>query len=222
MNDRKKELNKKYYKENKEKIKERRKRYYEENKEKILEEKKRYGKENKEKIKEQKKIYRKENKQKIKEQKKIYYEENKEKIKKYLEENKEQIKERSKEYYKKNKEKILKRVTQQAKIRYQEDINYRIKEILRKRLLGAIKGRNKSASTMKLLGCTIEELRTHLEAQFAEGMTWDNYGYYGWHIDHIRPCASFDLTDPQQQLECFHYSNLQPLWAEDNIKKSDK
>ena len=59
----------------------------------------------------------------------------------------------------------------------------------------------------------------HLEAQFKPGMTWDNYGLKGWHVDHIRPCASFDLRDPEQQRRCFHYTNLQPLWAEENLKK---
>jgi HNH endonuclease. len=53
-------------------------------------------------------------------------------------------------------------------------------------------------------------------------MSWDNYGRDGWHIDHIRPCASFDLTDPEQQRQCFHYTNLQPLWAADNIRKGAK
>jgi hypothetical protein len=53
-------------------------------------------------------------------------------------------------------------------------------------------------------------------------MTWQNYGYYGWHIDHIKPCASFDLRKPSEQRKCFHYSNLQPLWAKDNLQKSDK
>jgi hypothetical protein len=65
----------------------------------------------------------------------------------------------------------------------------------------------------------VEQLRQHLEAQFTDGMSWDNYGRDGWHIDHIRPCASFDLTDPEQQRQCFHYTNLQPLWAADNIRK---
>ena len=65
-----------------------------------------------------------------------------------------------------------------------------------------------------------EAMRPWLEAQFLPGMTWDNHGE--WHIDHIRPCASFDFSDPQQQKECSHYSNLQPLWAKDNLSKSDK
>ena len=70
---------------------------------------------------------------------------------------------------------------------------------------------------MKLLGCTIEELWQHLEKQFQLGMTKENYGK--WHVDHRKACAKFDLTDPEQQRECFHWSNLQPLWAIDNIKK---
>lgn len=80
----------------------------------------------------------------------------------------------------------------------------------------------KASRTHELIGCTVVELRQHIEAQFANGMSWDNYGRNGWHIDHIRPCASFDLSDPEQQRQCFHYSNLQPLWAADNIRKGAK
>ena len=80
----------------------------------------------------------------------------------------------------------------------------------------------KAIRTNALIGCTITELCQHLEAQFTDGMNWDNYGRNGWHIDHIRPCASFNLTDPYQQRQCFHYSNLQPLWEADNIRKGAK
>jgi hypothetical protein len=93
---------------------------------------------------------------------------------------------------------------------------------LRTRVHLALKGTRKSARTLELLGCTVEELRAHLESQFKPGMTWGNQGYRGWHIDHIRPCASFDLTDPEQQRACFHYTNLQPLWAEENMQKGAK
>jgi hypothetical protein len=86
----------------------------------------------------------------------------------------------------------------------------------------ALNGVNKACTTKRLIGCTTKELRNHLEAQFIDDMSWDNYGYYGWHIDHIIPCACFDLSDPEQQRQCFHYTNLQPLWAEDNLRKSDK
>lgn len=71
-----------------------------------------------------------------------------------------------------------------------------------------------------LLGCSAKELRRHLESQFKPWMNWGNYGR--WHIDHIQPCASFDLTDPKQQEICFHYTNLQPLEAKKNIRKRAK
>jgi len=98
----------------------------------------------------------------------------------------------------------------------------RISNNLRARVNRVLKGNFKSAATLELLGCSIEELKQHIEAQFTEGMTWDSWSFDGWHIDHIRPCASFDLSDPEQQKACFHYTNLQPLWSEDNMLKSDK
>ncbi len=81
-------------------------------------------------------------------------------------------------------------------------------------------GGRKSNRTLLLIGCTQKELRAYIEALWLPGMSWDNYGVSGWHIDHIKPCASFDLTKPEEQARCFHYSNLQPLWAEDNLKKA--
>lgn len=93
---------------------------------------------------------------------------------------------------------------------------------LRSRLYHALRGAPKADHTLVLTGCTVDELKTHLERKFTEGMTWFNHGLKGWHIDHIRPCASFDLTDPSQQRQCFHYSNLQPMWATDNFKKGTR
>jgi len=103
----------------------------------------------------------------------------------------------------------------------ENDVDFKVLHGLRCRMKNAIKKQYgaKALKTMELLGCSIEECRKHLESQFAIGMSWDNHG--DWHIDHIKPCASFDLTDPEQQKQCFHYTNLQPLWAEDNLKKSD-
>jgi len=72
------------------------------------------------------------------------------------------------------------------------------------------------------LGCTIDELKLYLEAQFEPWMTWDNYGYYGWHIDHIKPLANFDLTNRDQFLEACHYTNLQPMFWHDNLTKCAK
>lgn len=93
---------------------------------------------------------------------------------------------------------------------------------LRNRINRALRGIVKKANTFWLLGCTIEELKQHLENQFKGNMSWDNYGFYGWHIDHIIPCASFDLSKASEQKKCFHYTNLQPLWAEENLRKSNK
>lgn len=108
--------------------------------------------------------------------------------------------------------------------RYNSDPAFRISILVRCRTAQALKSQNarKTSRTVELLGCSIPELRAHLEAQFAPGMSWENYGRYGWHIDHIKPCAAFDLSDEAQQYECFHYSNLQPLWETDNLRKSDK
>lgn len=89
--------------------------------------------------------------------------------------------------------------------------------IMRSRISMALKGNTKSGGFIELLGCPIRWLRKHLEWQFKPGMSWENYGQ--WHVDHIRPCASFDLTKLEQQQECFHYTNLQPLWAVENLKK---
>ena len=79
----------------------------------------------------------------------------------------------------------------------------------------------KAYKTEKLIGCSILKMRKHLEKQFKKGMTWENHGIYGWHIDHIRPLESFDLSDSEQQLIAFNYKNCQPLWAKENLEKSD-
>jgi hypothetical protein len=103
--------------------------------------------------------------------------------------------------------------------RIKVDPNYRMRANLRRRIASALSGVAKTAHTLSLLGCSIDELRTHIQRQFEPGMSWDNYGYWGWHIDHITPCCRFDLTDPEQQKQCFHYSNLRPLWRKDNVSR---
>jgi len=92
---------------------------------------------------------------------------------------------------------------------------------LRSRLKSCLKVQcaTKVSTTLKLLGCSPKTLKIHIESQFKDGMTWYNYGK--WHVDHIRPCACFNMNDPAQQQLCFHYTNLQPLWASENQSKSD-
>ena len=105
--------------------------------------------------------------------------------------------------------------------RNKDNPQFRLSITLRTRLNGALAGNFKTGSAVRDLGCTIPELRAYLQAQFAPGMSWDNWGHVGdvWHIDHIKPLASFDLANREQFLAACHYTNLQPLWAKDNLRK---
>jgi hypothetical protein len=98
-------------------------------------------------------------------------------------------------------------------------MEYRLGMRLRNRLRSALKTGQKVGSAVRDLGCSTPELKLYLESKFQPGMTWDNYGQ--WHIDHIKPLAKFDLTDRKQLLQACHYTNLQPLWAGDNLRKGD-
>lgn len=106
------------------------------------------------------------------------------------------------------------------KQRRNDDVDFKLCRNLRKRLHHAIRGTTKSSRTEDLLGCSFTFLRFWLESKFLPNMSWENYG--DWHVDHIRPLASFDLTDPKQQALAFHFLNLQPLWAKDNLSKGAK
>jgi len=137
---------------------------------------------------------------------KRYRDKNKEKIKKYQQDNNQKLRSYMKEY---------------RKERYGKDIQFRISTILRSRLGKSIKDDFKIGSAIKDLGCSITELKSYLESKFLSGMTWHNYGLDGWHIDHIKPLSAFNLSDRKQILEACHYTNLQPLWAKDNLRKRD-
>lgn len=96
---------------------------------------------------------------------------------------------------------------------------FKLSYYLRSRLYKAVRNGYKTGSAVRDLGCTIAELKIYLEGLFQPGMTWENWSYEGWHIDHKRPLASFDLEDPAQFLQAVHFTNLQPMWAKDNIRK---
>lgn len=110
--------------------------------------------------------------------------------------------------------------------RLQTNIQRRISHYLRSslgvRLRRHVRQGYKAGSAVRDLGCTIDEFRAYIEAQFLPGMTWDNWSLAGWHLDHKRPLSSFDLTDREEFLRACHYTNYQPLWAEDNLRKSNK
>ena len=187
---------------------------------------KKYREANKEKVARKKRGYYEKHKEEINQKCREYYEENKEELcqkgKEYRENNPEKIKEYQAEYKEANREELSKKNMDYKRKRLAEDPLFKLIDGLRSRILLAIKSQagEKAAKSMELLGCSVQHVRDHLEAQFTEGMTWENRGE--WHIDHIRPCASFDLTDPEEQKKCFHWTNLQPLWAQDNLRKGAK
>lgn len=111
-------------------------------------------------------------------------------------------------------------LNQHQKERLNNDPLYAIERRLRGRLWHALRGSIKASTTFDLVGCSPVELMRHLESQFVDGMSWDNRTE--WHIDHVRPCDSYDMSKEDQQRECFHYTNLQPLWRSDNLKKGKK
>ena len=156
--------------------------------------------------------------------------------KEYYNKNKTAIKDKHKKRYDKNRDKILKQkreyesrpeVIKQRrktknkyyhnKLKHRHDPHTKAKRNLSRRMRSLFS--KNGDQTIDFIGCSIDDLKLHLEKQFVDGMNWENYGLHGWHVDHIRPCCSFDLTDPEQQRECFHYTNLQPLWAKDNLAK---
>lgn len=111
--------------------------------------------------------------------------------------------------------------TSYRKNRYHSDLNYKLAHNLRSRLNDCFRV-HKVGSAVSDLGCSVAELRLYLESKFQAGMTWENHTTNGWHIDHIKPLSSFDLTNREQLIKACHYTNLQPLWAIDNLKKGNK
>jgi len=192
------------------------------NKDKLLEQKKEYYIANKGKILEYNHSYYKTNREDILAYKRVYWEDNKiyvsSIIKKSRDKKKEKYSQDAKIYYQLSKQKI----SQRQKARYNSDTYFRLSSSLRARVQQSVRANSNTQKTKELLGCSIVYLKQYLEQHFIENMSWDNYGYYGWHIDHIKPCASFDLTNPEEQKQCFHYTNLQPLWAYDNLSKGAK
>ncbi len=195
--------NKIYWEKNKEKRKEDYKKWYsentnyskewrEKNKEKINERRRKNNKINKENLKEQGRLYREKNKDKINETRRLYREKNKDKINSY------------------NRE------------RFEKNLHLKLIRNYRTRIKNYMKFNKISLGTgsLELVGLTSEDLKSYLESKFLEGMSWDNYGLYGWHMDHIIPLSSAKNEEELKKL-C-HYTNLQPLWAFDNLSKCNK
>jgi len=189
-----KELSKKSAKKNKERRLEATKKWKNENKEKVSSYNKEYAKKNAERIAANRKVHNEKTKDARKEVRKIWLEKNKESVCEY------------------------RRVYSFE--RYKNDPIYKLKLAQRNRIRVGLKKEKKSAHTCDLLGCSFEFLKSYIEQKFVDGMDWSNMGK--WHIDHIVPLAAFDLSIEENQKIAFHYTNLQPLWAEDNLKKGAK
>jgi len=237
-----KEERKQYYLDNKETINEKAKQYYLDNKEKrkqyklnnkerIRENRKKYRLDNKEAIDKYNEQYKLNNKEKIRENDKQYRLDNKEKIAEYYLENKERIiankkqyrldnKEAIAEYYLSNKERIIETSRKYQNNRRKTDPLFKLSCNIRRRTRKAFKSKGlaKKNTTRDMLGCTFDFMQDHLVKQFTKGMTLENYGE--WHIDHIKPLVSAE--NEQELIKLAHYTNLQPLWAEDNFKKGSK
>ena len=130
-------------------------------------------------------------------------------------------------WHKQDRLKNRERRSEQLRLKKANDPQFRLSCSLRDRLNKAIRGKSKVGSAVRDLGCSIEFLRQYLESKFQAGMTWDNWGRPAidrdtWNLDHIVPLSRFDLTDKEQFLRACHYTNLQPLWAIDNLRKGNR
>ncbi len=134
----------------------------------------------------------------------------------YISNNKDKIKDYKKSYFQKHKKEILLKL----KERRDTDMKFRLSCNLRSRIRRAIRFGYKSGSAVDDLGCSVEDFKSYIESKFDADMSWDNYGLYGWHLDHIKPLCSFDLDNREEFKSAVHYTNYQPLWANENWSKN--
>ena len=224
---------KEYYKKNIKKIKENRKNRYinnidkvkeynKNNKERIIIERQKYYENNKDYFKKLSTEYYYKNIEKVKEQRNVYYKNNSETIikkkKEFYKNNSEKIKKNRKEYCKNNIENIRKYYNE----RRNSDPLFKLSDNIRSRIRVFLKSKNikKNNKTFNIVGCIPEFLKEYIEKKFTEGMSWNNQGKYGWHIDHIIPLSS--AKNEEEIYNLCHYTNLQPLWSKDNLTKSNK
>lgn len=205
---------KSYYQENKERIKKKRIEYYERNRESIADKRKilRQTEEYKSYVR----SYKEKNKEKILAQKRVNNRKHADTYKEWCKANEDELLRKRKVYYRKNKDRIFGYIYD----RKSKDPLYKLKFTLRCRIYNALKknGWRKNGRTEQLVGADCETVKKHIESLFKDGMTWENHGV--WHIDHIIPLASAQTEN--EVIRLFHYTNLQPLWAKENLSKSDK
>ena len=212
---------KEYYHKNKEQIRAWSKAHIEANQERYNASSRDYYHKNKEKCSLACKEYAKKHKKELKQKRAERYKKNKAELAKRVSDryfaNHEENKRKAKEKREANKK--LRNAKQ--KERYESDIQYKLINCIRARIYHAIKSTEtfRRSNIKQLIGCSYSVLKAHIEKQFEPGMSWNNHSLHGWHIDHIKPVNIFDLTDPEQQKLCFHYTNLRPLWATKNLSR---
>jgi hypothetical protein len=208
---------KEYEEKNKDKIAAQHKKYYEEHKDRIkLAHKQRYSKNRDTILAKRRARWHEKDKHKpeVQERRRVYNI-------KYKMKNKEKARIQSQIRWANNKKKYVENYRVYANNRRKIDPGFRARCNLASRFSVFIKNTKITYSKSALIGCTREELMVYLESKFKPGMTWDNYGRFGWHIDHIKPLSLFDLTCEEEAKIAGHYTNLQPLWAEENLRKSN-
>lgn len=185
---------------------------------------KKYNVNNSDRLSDYKKTWRENNREYMKDYLKDYYKSNKEtlnqKKKEYYNLNKSYFNELGKKYYQDHKKELLQWHKEHNKERYYNNPEYNLQVKVRRRLWSFFKNKSKTGRTKEMLGCSWDQLKNHLESQFKDGMSWDNMGKFGWHIDHIIPLSS--AKSEVEIMKLCHYTNLQPLWWLENLKKSNK
>lgn len=208
---------------NKQKIKERNKAFRHKNKVRLSEKNRAWRLSNPE----HRKNYVKNNPEIIKACAKRSYIKNKENVnakkKEWYQNNKEKHAKTRELYAINNKERLLAARRKWERNKMATDLNYLLQKTLRSRIKEALKcGAKKAEKTVELIGCSMDEFRTHIENQFTEGMSWDNWSFYGWHLDHKIPVSWFNLKNESCRKAAFNYKNMQPLWWDENFKKKNR
>ena len=205
-------VNAEYFKNNQEKVLEANRSWYRANNESVLARTKKYKEDNAEFYKQYYLQYGKDNKEKIKQKSKQHYENNKEKIT-----------QKNKKWKKENREKYREYIRKNQRERRLNPAN-RVNAAVSVGIYHSLKKNKKGRGWESLVGYKLADLMSHLESQFSPGMTWDNYGFWGWHIDHIRPISSFNIKSNScsEFKKCWALENLQPLWRRENISKGNR
>jgi hypothetical protein len=222
-----KKSKKSYYNSNKHKINERNNQYRKKNLDKIIKTQKAYRENNKDKLSKKNKLWAKNNKEHIKAYQKKYRLDNKEKTKNkyklFYANNKTKIRLKCDKWFEKNKIKYLSWRRNYDRER-RKKIDVKISNNVSRRIHESLKNKKGGRNWEKLVGYSIKQLMNHLELKFKPGMSWENYGLHGWHIDHVIPRSHFKITDYNCSgfKKCWNISNLQPLWARENLIKGNK